>query len=316
MFIPTRCFATLTGGPQRTAAAVVNLCQRRDAGRRRGAAAAQREQSEALLVRATQDAERYGQLYTSQMKAVSKAELDAADAGRASAVADLAARKDSVSAAKAQIAAATSARDVLKAQIDVLKVQLKEAEQQLAYNTIVAPVGGRVSGTTLHAVADAAEAAGSGRVRLTPHQKLLVLDVDPSASDELVATLDGIEAGEIDAREQPEDGLSFAPKITVDDARVDWSQPAIAVDHRVRACTPSPGAWTTYDEQRLKLGPVTHTDERLAPGQLRVGKTDVLVGTATTAVRLGEVKAFGSRQMPAADWARGLRLAGEAGRLA
>jgi membrane fusion protein (multidrug efflux system) len=108
------------------------------------ASAAQVKQSEALLVRAGQDAERYGQLYTSQMKAVSKAELDAANAGRASAAADVAARKDSVSAAKAQIAAAASARDVLKAQIDVLKVQLQDAEQQLAYNRIVAPVAGRV----------------------------------------------------------------------------------------------------------------------------------------------------------------------------
>ncbi|WP_338766231.1 HlyD family secretion protein [Massilia sp. METH4] len=108
------------------------------------AAAAQVKQAEALLVRAKQDAERYGQLFTSQMKAVSKAEVDAANAARASAVADVAARKDSATAAKAQIAAAASARDVLKAQIDVLKAQLKEAEQQLSYNTIVAPVSGRV----------------------------------------------------------------------------------------------------------------------------------------------------------------------------
>jgi membrane fusion protein (multidrug efflux system) len=102
------------------------------------------KQSEALLVRAGQDAERYGQLYTNQMKAVSKAELDAANAARASAVADVAARKDSAAAAWAQIAAAAWARDVLKAQIEVLKVQLKDAEQQLSYNTIVAPVSGRV----------------------------------------------------------------------------------------------------------------------------------------------------------------------------
>ncbi|QGZ39377.1 membrane fusion protein (multidrug efflux system) [Pseudoduganella flava] len=113
------------------------------------AAAAQVKQSEALLVRANQDAERYGQLYTSQMKAVSKAELDAANASRASAVADLAARKDSAAAAKAQIAAAASARDVLKTQIDVLKVQLKDAEQQLAYNKIVAPISGRVGKRTV-----------------------------------------------------------------------------------------------------------------------------------------------------------------------
>ncbi|OEZ58496.1 MULTISPECIES: HlyD family secretion protein [unclassified Duganella] len=113
------------------------------------AAAAQVAQSEAQLVRAKQDAERYGQLYNSQMKAVSKAELDAAVAGRASAVADLAARKDSAAAAKAQISAAHSARDVLKAQVNVLRVQLKDAQQQLAYNRILAPVGGRIGKRTI-----------------------------------------------------------------------------------------------------------------------------------------------------------------------
>jgi len=108
------------------------------------ASLAQVKQAEAMLVRANQDAQRYSQLYTSQMKAVSKAELDAATATRASALADVAARKDSAAAAKAQITAAASARDVLKAQIDVLKVQLKDAEQQLAYNKVLAPVSGRV----------------------------------------------------------------------------------------------------------------------------------------------------------------------------
>jgi membrane fusion protein (multidrug efflux system) len=113
------------------------------------AAGAQVAQSEAQLVRAKQDAERFGQLYNSQMKAVSKAELDAAVAGRASAIADLAARKDSAVAAKAQIGAATSARDVLKAQVKVLRVQLKDAEQQLAYNRILAPVSGRIGKRTI-----------------------------------------------------------------------------------------------------------------------------------------------------------------------
>jgi methionyl-tRNA formyltransferase len=124
----------------------------------------------------------------------------------------------------------------------------------------------------------------------------------------LVATLDGIEDGSLEARPQPAEGASVAPKITVEDAHVDWAEPALAVDRRLRACTPAPGAWTTYDGTRVKLGPVTHTDERLPAGELRVGKAEVLVGTATTAVRLGEVKAFGARQMPAPDWARGLRL--------
>ncbi|WP_340540036.1 methionyl-tRNA formyltransferase [Nocardioides sp. GXZ039] len=126
----------------------------------------------------------------------------------------------------------------------------------------------------------------------------------------LVSTLDHLAAGDIEAREQPADGVSLAPKITVEDAEVDWSEPAVAVDRRIRACTPAPGAWSTFAGERIKLGPVTvaGSDLDLPPGELAVGKQEVLVGTATTAVRLGEVKAFGKRQMDAADWARGVRL--------
>ncbi|MES2755739.1 MAG: HlyD family secretion protein [Pseudomonadota bacterium] len=107
-------------------------------------AQAQVAQSQAQLQRTRQDAERYGQLYNTQMKAVSKAELDAANAARAGATADLAARRDNALAARAQITAAGSARDVLKAQVKVLQTQLKDARQQLAYNQIVAPVAGRI----------------------------------------------------------------------------------------------------------------------------------------------------------------------------
>ncbi len=105
---------------------------------------AQVGQSEAQLQRAKQDAERYSQLYNTQMKAVSKAELDSANTTRAAAQADLSARHDAVLAAQAQIIVASSARDVIKAQIKVLQVQLKDANQQLAYNRILAPVAGRL----------------------------------------------------------------------------------------------------------------------------------------------------------------------------
>jgi membrane fusion protein (multidrug efflux system) len=108
------------------------------------AAAAQVAQAQAQLVRAKQDAARFGQLYNDQMKAVSKAELDAAVAARASASADVAARRDSANAALAQIGAANAARDVLKAQVKVLQAQLKDAQLQLGYNQIVAPVSGRI----------------------------------------------------------------------------------------------------------------------------------------------------------------------------
>ena len=131
----------------------------------------------------------------------------------------------------------------------------------------------------------------------------------------LVATLDGIEDGSIEARPQPLEGVSLAPKITVEDARVDWREPAVAVDRRIRACTPAPGAWSTYAGERIKLGPVSVETGRepLPPGRLDVGKDTVLVGTATDPVRLGTVKPFGKREMPAADWARGASLPPGAG---
>ncbi|GAA3684395.1 methionyl-tRNA formyltransferase [Nocardioides ginsengisoli] len=126
----------------------------------------------------------------------------------------------------------------------------------------------------------------------------------------LVATLDGIADGSLEAREQPTDGLSLAPKISVDDARVDWKEPAVGVDRRIRACTPGPGAWTTLDGERVKLGRVEIVADGpdLVPGAIQVGKNEVLVGTVTQPVRLTDVKAFGKKQMGAADWARGVRL--------
>lgn len=126
----------------------------------------------------------------------------------------------------------------------------------------------------------------------------------------LVATLDGIEAGTLTAVPQPAEGISLAPKVTVDDARIDWRRPAFAIDRLVRGCTPEPGAWTTWRGERIKLGPVTAAEgESLPPGVLAAGKREVLVGTATGPVRLGRLQAQGKKEMAAADWARGLRPA-------
>ncbi|WP_263120273.1 methionyl-tRNA formyltransferase [Cellulomonas fimi] len=127
----------------------------------------------------------------------------------------------------------------------------------------------------------------------------------------LVRTLDALEEGILTPVPQPTDGISLAPSLTVEDARVRWTHPALAVDRRIRGCTPAPGAWTSLpDGARLGLGPVALAPEvvDLAPGELRVGRRDVLVGTASHAVRLGEVRPAGKKTMDAADWARGARL--------
>ena len=128
----------------------------------------------------------------------------------------------------------------------------------------------------------------------------------------LVTTLDMIESGELAARPQPADGISLAPKVTTADAEVNWKVPALAVSRLIRACTPAPGAWTTLDGTRVKLMPVASPGEAadvvLGPGELRATRDRVLVGTATVPVQLGDVQPGGKRPMPAAEWARGLRL--------
>jgi methionyl-tRNA formyltransferase len=125
----------------------------------------------------------------------------------------------------------------------------------------------------------------------------------------LVEVLDGIEAGTLTAVPQPADGVSLAPKITADDAHVRWAEPAFAVDRRIRACTPAPGAWSTFRGERVKLGPVALAGgaNGLAPGEISVGRSGVLVGTGTGAVALGEVRAAGKKPMPGDAWARGVR---------
>lgn len=126
----------------------------------------------------------------------------------------------------------------------------------------------------------------------------------------LESTLDGIADGALTAVPQPPDGISLAPKITVEQARVRWDLPATIVERRIRAVTPAPGAWTMIGDLRVKLGPVTVDagGPPLTPGQVSVDRSAVRVGTGSDPVRLGWLQPPGKKPMPAADWARGARL--------
>ena len=123
----------------------------------------------------------------------------------------------------------------------------------------------------------------------------------------LASTMDGLARGDLVAVAQDAEGVTYAPKIEVDDARVLWSDSADAVDRLIRACTPAPGAWSTFRGERIKFAPVQPSEAVLPPGALAAGKNEVLVGTSTSAVALTEVRPEGRRPMPAADWARGVR---------
>ena len=135
-----------------------------------------------------------------------------------------------------------------------------------------------------------------------------------SGAELLEATLDGVAAGALTAIAQPTDGVSYAAKISVDDARVRWELPAAVLERRIRSVTPHPGAWTVVDDVRIKLGPVEigaadAAPPALAPGEVHADRRHVWVGTGSEPVRLGQVQPPGKKPMIAADWARGARLA-------
>jgi methionyl-tRNA formyltransferase len=147
----------------------------------------------------------------------------------------------------------------------------------------------------------------------------LLARIAESGASLLVATLDGIEAGQLEPRPQPAEGISYAPKLTPDDARVRWGVAAQVVARQIRACTPAPGAWTMLGDTRLKLWPVRpcpppdagsgpDVPGSLAPGEVWAGRAGVFAGTATRPVELGDVQPPGKRRMAAAEWARGLHL--------
>ncbi|TGD90380.1 methionyl-tRNA formyltransferase [Mycolicibacterium sp. CH28] len=126
----------------------------------------------------------------------------------------------------------------------------------------------------------------------------------------LEATLDGIADATLTALPQSADGVSLAPKITVEQARVDWGLPAHVVERRIRAVTPNPGAWTMVGDLRVKVGPVIVDEQAdpLEPGAIAVDRSGVRVGTGTRPVLLGQLQPPGKKLMNAADWARGARL--------
>nr|WP_314144229.1 methionyl-tRNA formyltransferase [uncultured Rhodococcus sp.] len=146
------------------------------------------------------------------------------------------------------------------------------------------------------------------RVRATDTTGDLLTRLASSGADLLAATLDAIEDGTASAHPQPEDGISYASKVSVDAARIDWTRSAAFVDRHIRSVTPAPGAWTTIGELRVKIGPTTRSEDTLAPGEISVRKSGVHIGTGTTAVVLSDVQPQGKKLMKALDWARGARL--------
>ncbi|MGH2698363.1 MAG: methionyl-tRNA formyltransferase [Actinomycetota bacterium] len=125
----------------------------------------------------------------------------------------------------------------------------------------------------------------------------------------LVEALGAYAAGELKPAEQEHERATYAPKITTDEARIDWGRPASALRNLVRGLNPQPGAWTTLRNKRVKLWAIEAAPSDLAPGELARHGDDLLAGTSNSAVKLIRLQLQGKRATSGAEAARGLRLA-------
>jgi methionyl-tRNA formyltransferase len=122
----------------------------------------------------------------------------------------------------------------------------------------------------------------------------------------LADTVDALADGTAVATPQEGEGTP-APKLGIDDARLDLTEPAERVHARLRGVTPEPGAFALLDGERFKIHAARRTsgEESLPPGAVAQRATRILLGTGTDPLELVSVQPAGRRAMPAADWFRG-----------
>lgn len=132
-------------------------------------------------------------------------------------------------------------------------------------------------------------------------------------ADMLIEALPAYLAGELHPRPQPEEGVTYAPRLSDDDARLDWYQPADLLHRRVRAFAPAPGAWTTLpDGSRFKilratLLPAEETGPQGQPGTVGVWHQFPVVRAGDGALILQQVQAAGKRPLNGDVFLRGQR---------
>ena len=142
-----------------------------------------------------------------------------------------------------------------------------------------------------------------------------------STSEEVLRDLSNLGASSFDAvleminlgvapTAQSTTGVSFAPKITKEEAKIDWHLPAKKITDAVRAFTPNPGAWTSHRGLSLKITDAREevTEESFEPGTLHVVGKKIFVGTATNSVEMMRVIPAGKKEMKASEWINGARL--------
>ena len=109
---------------------------------------------------------------------------------------------------------------------------------------------------------------------------------------------------------QTRESISLAPKISKEEARINWNTSARIISNSVRAFSPTPGLWTTYQGVNLKIGEVgsTSTSISLKPGEIHIDGKRLFVGTLDVPIEVLRVTPAGKKEMATADWLNGARI--------
>jgi methionyl-tRNA formyltransferase len=132
------------------------------------------------------------------------------------------------------------------------------------------------------------------------HDKLAVL-----GAQAIVAALAAIERGEAKAVPQPAEGVTYARKIAREEAMLDWSQPAVALERAVRAFNPAPGAATLLQGERIKIQRSRVVEGRGSPGSVLSTADALVVACGEGALAITELQRAGGKVLTASEFLRG-----------
>ena len=126
----------------------------------------------------------------------------------------------------------------------------------------------------------------------------------------IVADLQQLQqTGRLNATPQPQTGITYAQKLTKEEAKIDWHQPAPVIEHKIRAFNPVPGAWVEYQDRPLKIWQAEAVEQSGRAGEvLAISSDGLIVACGEGALNITELQPAGSKRMPVAAFAAGRHI--------
>ena len=126
----------------------------------------------------------------------------------------------------------------------------------------------------------------------------------------IVADLQQLQqTGRLNASPPPQTGITYAQKLSKEEAKIDWNQPALIIERKIRAFNPVPGAWVEYQNQPLKIWRAEAVAQSGRAGEvLAISSDGLIVACGEGALNITELQPAGSKRMPVSAFAAGRHI--------